>query len=276
MKAYKKLMFSTFLLISLILVLFTSTASAIDFAPVLPIITLPDSTWDGTSDTIWIGSGTKVSPYLITTAQELAGLAKKVNEGNLYQGKHFKLTNDVRLVKDNLRFWTPIGNKNNMFRGSFDGDGHVVLGLYFSDKDADYVGLFGAIGTGGVVSNVGVVEGIIYADEKVGGIAGYSLGLIQNCYNTCSIPSYGDYVGGIVGYSGGSVINCYNTGEILTKGSSPDYVRRCSWLCQGWYSYRLLQHSTSQSSVQIRWCYWSYWRLNSSVKLLEHRKYIHI
>lgn len=224
MKPNKKLIFSTFLLISLIFVLFTSTASAISLVPILPVITLPDSAWDGTSDTVWNGSGTKANPYLITTAQELAGLAAKVNEGNLYQGKYFKLTADIRLVKDKLRFWTPIGNKNNMFRGSFDGDGHVVLGLYFSNKDADYVGLFGAIGTGGTVCNVGVAEGIIYADEKVGGIAGYSLGLIQNCYNTCSIPSYGDYVGGIVGYSGGSVIDCYNTGEILTKGSSPDYV----------------------------------------------------
>ncbi len=220
----KKRLITAALLFSTLLMLLPRPASALGLIPILIPITLPDTTWDGTADVSWSGLGTAANPYLITSAEELAGLAVKVNAGNLYQGKYFKLTADVRLVKDQLRFWTPIGNKNNMFRGHFDGNGHVVSGLHFSDKNADYVGLFGAVGLGGTVSDLGILEGVIYADERVGAIAGYSLGLIQNCYNTASIPSYGDYVGGIVGYSGGSVVDCYNTGEIKTKGSSPDYI----------------------------------------------------
>ena len=43
-------------------------------------------------DTSWSGSGTSGSPYLITSAQELAGLAYMVNNGNTYSGRYFRQT----------------------------------------------------------------------------------------------------------------------------------------------------------------------------------------
>ena len=35
--------------------------------------------WDGTQDTVFIGTGTQSDPFLITSAEELAGLAYRTN-----------------------------------------------------------------------------------------------------------------------------------------------------------------------------------------------------
>ncbi len=49
-------------------------------------------TWDGTTaDGFAGGTGTKEDPYQIATAEQLAGLAQDVNEGNAYTDVYFLL-----------------------------------------------------------------------------------------------------------------------------------------------------------------------------------------
>ena len=90
--------------------------------------------WDGTASPWTQGSGTSSNPYLIETAENLAYLAQKVNEGYQAQGSavfrytYFLLTDDLDLNNIN---WTPIGNVNmNMqgyyFAGIFDGWYHNI------------------------------------------------------------------------------------------------------------------------------------------------------
>ena len=84
--------------------------------------------WDGTASPWTHGTGTINDPYLIETAENLAYLAQKVNEGYqaqgsaVFPGQFFLLTDDLDLNNIN---WTPIGNVNmNMqgyyFAGIFD------------------------------------------------------------------------------------------------------------------------------------------------------------
>ena len=196
----------------------------IDPIVVIPPIILPDTTWDGTADTIWSGSGTQTSPYLITTAQELAGLSAAVNDGTHYKGKYFKLTADIRLNKDTLREWTPIGGKNCPFRGIFDGNGHTVFGLFIDAPSDGYLGLFGALGAGGTVMNLGLAGGLIHGGGRVALLVGSNGGLIQNCYTGGEVYAKGDYVGGIAGYSQGAIVDCYNTAVITGIGSSDNFI----------------------------------------------------
>ena len=110
--------------------------------------------WNGTADTEFAGSGTEADPYLITTAEELAGLAVRVNDTvnrEDFAGKHFKLTNDLYLTDftepDTTKWheWEPIGKWIDIpdtedqfihkydtcwFRGHFDGDSHVIHNVY--------------------------------------------------------------------------------------------------------------------------------------------------
>ncbi len=114
--------------------------------------------------------------------------------------------------------WTPIGSRDNMYSGTFDGQGHKITGLYFDDASAEYVGLFGC--SDGRIKNVGVVGSYFNGKGYVGGVCGVNHGTIVNCYNTSTVNGV-FYVGGISGYNRDRKIeNCYNTGAI----SASNYV----------------------------------------------------
>lgn len=108
--------------------------------------------WDGTADKSWAGSGTAADPYLITSAEELAGLAERVNDKSNKQdfaGQYFKLTQDLYLTDftqpDTTAWleWIPIGRWTDKqegayvhhmdtcyFRGHFDGGNHTIHNVY--------------------------------------------------------------------------------------------------------------------------------------------------
>lgn len=87
------------------------------------------------------GDGSKTNPYEIATAEQLAKLARDVNNGNTFRGKYFKLTADIDLSGG---IWMPIGKyynygnvNNRLFFGMFDGNGHVIKNMHIQWEDAD-------------------------------------------------------------------------------------------------------------------------------------------
>ena len=56
--------------------------------------------WSDVADTSWLGqhAGTEADPYLIETAEALAGLAKLVNGGTELKDKHILLTRDISVA----------------------------------------------------------------------------------------------------------------------------------------------------------------------------------
>lgn len=90
------------------------------------------------------GDGSKTNPYEIAKAEQLAKLARDVNNGNTPQaflGKYFKLTADIDLSGG---IWMPIGKyynygngNNRLFFGKFDGNGHVIKNMHIQWEDVD-------------------------------------------------------------------------------------------------------------------------------------------
>ena len=113
--------------------------------------------------------------------------------------------------------WTPIvGNSYpNYYAGTFDGQNHTVSGLYFNNSGVNNVGLFGATGSSGKISKVGVVDSYFCGNEWVGGVCGEKYGTMENCYSASTV-SGASAVGGVCGDNCGSsqLINCYNTGAV--------------------------------------------------------------
>lgn len=112
--------------------------------------------------------------------------------------------------------------EKNGFAGEFYGNGYEIKGLFVNGNDANaeahYKGLFGALLTGGKISDL-TVSGCVYgAGSNLGGIVGKSWGCIDNCHFSGVVM--GAYnAGGIVGETasigtGNILQNCTNTAHI--------------------------------------------------------------
>ena len=179
--------------------------------------------------------------YQIANAGHLYWFAQEVNSGNgsikgiLTENivvNENVLNEDGTLNGDGSTFseWTPIGTAAKSFRGTFDGNGHTVSGLYFNNttygnypNGGKYVGLIGYAYMA-TIQNVGVIDSYLKAYSHVGGICGYCYNgntKIINCYNRGTVSGYSYGVGGICGYgynTSTGIKKCYNTGAV--SGSS--------------------------------------------------------
>jgi hypothetical protein len=199
----------------------------------LIFITVSASTaWDGTTIATSFagGTGTSADPYQISSPEQLAYLRQSVNGGTTYVGKNFILTSDLDL---NSKSWTPIGNSTTSFRGTFDGNSHLISNLNVNLPITTGVGLFGFVQDASI-KNVGVVgTSTVTGAANVGGIVGQFVAYstsgfgISGCFSNATVSSgSGNNAGGIVGYfrTTGAVssliTNCYSTGNI----SGANYV----------------------------------------------------
>lgn len=182
--------------------------------------------WDGTAKTQPAGSGTQADPYRIGTGAELAWFAEKVNGGST--SACAVLTADIDL---NRQEWTSIGTKNKPYMGTFDGQNHIIHGIWSTDESNTIQGLFGYIGQSnsnrsvyGTVKNV-KAAGRIRAVQSAGSglIAGSNAGEIYNCEVSAFLGSWKGIsaIGGIAGcMTGGSIENCRTYGLFLTTDDS--------------------------------------------------------
>lgn len=131
------------------------------------------------------GDGSKTNPYKIATAEQLAKLARDVNNGNTSQaflGKYFKLTADIDLSRG---IWMPIGKyynygngngNNRLFFGKFDGDGHVIRNMHIQWEGTDAWSAWGLFSTlqGASNTNLTTVTNLIIENAKVEKKPGFS------------------------------------------------------------------------------------------------------
>lgn len=193
------------------------------------------------------GDGTAASPYLIKTADDVIALATACNGATSttsghYAGKYFSLTADIDMAGKSGFYGIATAPADKAtstgtyhFDGIFDGCGYRIKNMKINGvvrKDDGsvntstgangsrrYCGFFGAIGTGGKVSNLVIDASCrIEAYSYVGGVVG-NLGtdaFVENCANYAEVVTYDSYTGGIVGCQvtsstkTGGISNCFN------------------------------------------------------------------
>ena len=103
------------------------------------------------------------------------------------------------------------------FRGTFDGQGHTISGLYVEDKNA---GLFEKVSNSASVKNIDIENSLFIAQEDAGSLfgSGYNHNTkVENCYSNAIVFSE-HTAGGIVGGFGGSMSNCCFKGTVILNG----------------------------------------------------------
>ena len=221
------------------------------------------------------GDGKKDNVYEISNAGQLYWFAALVN-GKLPDTElndnnaNAILKNDIIvnsgvvdgvLAKNTSGFrrWTPIGYYG--YGGVFDGQGHMVKGLYINDTNRNSVGLcvgllnkgciknlgiedsyFNEFDVGGVAdSNYGTIincycNGVFVANNRAGGIVSDNYGTIMNCNAVTKITAE-EGAGGIAGSNSGTITNCYSIAEITADydkgeiaGSNYETITNCYYL----------------------------------------------
>ena len=203
------------------------------------------------------GDGSQGDPYQIKTIADLGQLATDVNGGNDYNGKYFRLRNDIDFNDDTTlkptTAWDDATSQENnytaiglysgtpancrYFCGHFDGQGHTIRGIrIYSTETSKGFGLFGLIGSGAEVKNVVLDDARIAGGGYSAGIVGWNEGgTIDGCQATAKVAVVGtrpnvitQFLGGIVGRNGingsstpdGSTVkNCTSSVTISNIGS---------------------------------------------------------
>ena len=139
--------------------------------------------------------GTKEDPYSVATVDDFTNIVKKDPSG------HFKLANDIDFGGKSI---SPLFTSSKPFTGTFDGNEKTISNFKLSStnsatneathssQSSQYYGLFGYIGTDGLVSNLKLnafdimVKRSTTSESHYGLLAGYCAGEVTNVHVTNS------------------------------------------------------------------------------------------
>lgn len=176
------------------------------------------------------GIGTEENPYLINSEQDLLFFKNYINtEENI--NTHYKLMSDIYMSnKASDASVEAIGTSEHPFLGTFDGNGHAIIGTKAKDG-----GLFGYVG--GTIKNLAIINmsssntDHCYPLVNTLGVEGHT-GTVTNCYVGGNITAKlnntdNNYVAGLCGTinAGSTIENSYFKGTLNVDG--PGTTREC-------------------------------------------------
>lgn len=180
-----------------------------------------------------VGEGTQASPYQIISLENLYWISEQSNlaEGNnTFSGKYFEQTANIDAsatsIWDGGNGWKPIAHTSDVakaFQGIYDGKNFNILNLYINRQSENNVGLFGHIGSTGIIKNLGVINVDFVGNYRVGGLIGENRGDVTNCYSTGEVNGGNSSIGGLIGAfwgTGGKIVkDCYSHANVISKAS---------------------------------------------------------
>ena len=183
--------------------------------------------------------------FKISSADDLAQLATLTNGGADTSNATFVLENDIDLTEwqnEHGGSWVAIGTKTNAFKGSFDGNGHVIKNLKIQGSN-DWQGLFGYIDTVHEMKNTGMLDAEVQGQKYVGAFVAWSengSSVVKNSYATGKIDGK-YYTGTLVGETSGDMINCYASGDVKATSYAGVLVGK---------TYGLIKDSYAKGSIE--------------------------
>lgn len=214
---------------------------------IIPQKTAGAETWIESAAEFAAGDGTQGAPYQISSAGELANLAKMVSGGETYESTYFELTADIDLGG---KEWTPIGTKDSQFAGKLFGNGNTISNLTVGGGDNR--GLFSY--SSGEIKNLYLEKIDITTTMNAGGVCAFNSGTIEGCgvlsgTIICSNPN-GGQLGGICMENSGTISRCFSNASV--KGATSAgivYINRGIGVVQDCYNTGTLEGSSSASGI---------------------------
>lgn len=183
--------------------------------------TLIDDSWyDKNADT-----------FVLYDKADLYGFAALSQTYN-FAGKTVKLGNDIEVnIGDATNWstcapkyeWIPIGTETTPFAGTFDGNRHIISGLFLDTTSANS-GLFGVTSSTSTVKNL-VLENSYFTSTaaNLGSIAGQGNGLFDTVKSEAIVKGSATAVGGLLGEGNSTDVviqYCWFDGTVTNTGNS--------------------------------------------------------
>lgn len=155
------------------------------------------SSWQDNADVSWYNVSS--TQFVLTTAEQVAGLAKLVNNGNSFSGKTISINENIDF---SAHLWIPIGKNDQFpFSGIFKGNNKTITNIQINLESQDFVGFFGQVYQG-QVENITIQNATILGRDTVGGlVANLSTNSsVNNCHTkNVTLTALGYNAGGLVG-----------------------------------------------------------------------------
>ena len=178
-------------------------------------------TWDGTADTSWYDANPNAETFTLDSAEDLAGLAQLVDQGNTFAGATIYLDADVDLSGYE---WESIGKyagtPSRDFSGVFDGQQHSISGMTQTNAYAES-GLFASVRSttpeGAAIKNVQLNNIAIDISPASGAALGFNYGgLVTYATNRVGSANIGMV----------SISNCSVSGSFINSDPADDTINR--------------------------------------------------
>lgn len=206
-----------------VIIAFICVSSAAGVATAADPPANPEQTLNGLN-----GTGTANDPYVITNITELQAMSGDLDAS-------YVLNNDINATStadwNNGTGFTPVGDcdynpwtgrcdANNIFTGSFDGNGYTIQNLYLNYSSNRDVGLFGGINRAVIenvkLNNISVRSASVGNYVHTGGVVGYNFaGKIRNISVRGTIRS-NNTAGMVVGSNAYGIITNVSTSGRIT------------------------------------------------------------
>lgn len=168
--------------------------------------------WSDHADISWYADN--ADNFTISDAADLAGLAALVNSGKNFSGKTVNLDADINLSGYN---WTPIGTSStNSFKGTFNGNNHVISNLSAINDLSYGNGFFGNI-----VGSIASVKNLTFENAYVSRYAPSSSSVSGNVYGIVSAYAYGTVTFENVHVKNSAIRGYGKIGPILGMAAQP-------------------------------------------------------
>jgi len=219
-------------------------------------IEIDKTAWNGAvASSFSEGHGTSSLPYIISSAEEFALLAKVINEGDSqYTNAYYALGDDIHL---GYNTWEPIGTKENPFSANLNGGGYEIK--CFRLVADEYAGLFGYVKNASI-TDIYISDYIINIDSYIsaenmyaGGLAAYidAKGTTNTVISgvrvqaskfdiSANVPRlYAGTLAGYVNTNVGKVLisDCYGEGDIIVTNAHSSGLTDAGGLVGYMYTY---------------------------------------
>ncbi len=159
---------------------------------------------------VYIGEGTAANPYQLANRYHLEAVNSDLTA-------FYLLTANINLadiIYDSAIIAPYTDASSPAFTGSLDGDDFNIRNLTIANPDGSYLGVFGRIGSGGIVSNLGIRGASISGLGYIGALTGDNSGTITGVYAGAQVAAIFDYAGTLAGVNSGIITQSCGDGTV--------------------------------------------------------------